>query len=92
MPDAAVNVVRAGSSTSFSGITADKLVPGLLLERPNGAREKTGADKVEQAGRDDEEDLQLGTSTAPVHDVADDTTNDETNHDRQRDRGGGSRE
>lgn len=92
MPDAAVNVVRAGSSTSLSSIAADKLVPLLLLERPNSAREQAGAYQVEQASRDDEENLQLGASTTPVHDVADDATNNEANKDRQGDRGSGCRE
>lgn len=49
MPDTPVNIVRSRTISEFRGITADNLVPLLLLEEPNGAREETCGDKVEKA-------------------------------------------
>jgi hypothetical protein len=49
VPDTPVNIVRSRTISEFRGITADNLVPLLLLKEPDGAREETCGDKVEKA-------------------------------------------
>lgn len=63
VPNAVVNIVGAGTVAYFGGIPADNLVPLGAFERPDGAGKEAGGDKVEEAGRDDEEELELGTNT-----------------------------
>ena len=63
MPNTVVNVVGAGAVAYFGGVTTDNLVPLGALKGPDGAGEETGGDEVEKAGRDYEEELELGTDT-----------------------------
>lgn len=58
MPDTLADIVGTGSRTRFGGITTDDIVPGVVLEVPDGTGEETSGDEVEEAGRDDQEVLQ----------------------------------
>lgn len=63
MPDTLANIVRTGSRTRFGGVTTDDVVPGVVLEVPDGTGEETSGDEVKEASRDDQEILQRGGVT-----------------------------
>ncbi|RKK06791.1 hypothetical protein BFJ66_g17645 [Fusarium oxysporum f. sp. cepae] len=46
MPDTVVDIVRSKTISDFRNITADSLVPLLLLKEPDGARKETYCNKV----------------------------------------------
>ena len=58
VPDALADVVGAGARADLGGVTADDMVPGVDLKVPDGLGEETGGYEVEEAGGDDEEELQ----------------------------------
>lgn len=92
MPDALVNVVGSGTGAKLLSLTTNVLVPLGHLKVPDGTGEETGRDKVQKAGRGDEEDLELGSGTSLVQKVTDDTTDNQANNGGQRDGGRGGRE
>ena len=59
MPDALADVVRSRTRACFAGVASDGMVPCVVFEEPDRAREEAGGDEVEEAGADDEEDLEL---------------------------------
>lgn len=65
MPDALPDVVGSCAGASLGSIASGYVVPVLGFEIPDGSREESSSDKVEEAGRDDEEILKLGRSTTP---------------------------
>lgn len=65
MPNALVDVIGARTSASFGSITTNQLIPLLLLKRPDSTRKEASSNEIEQAGRNDEENLQFGAGTAP---------------------------
>jgi hypothetical protein len=60
VPDAAVNVVRPWPGAVLRGISSGQVVPLLRLEVPYSSGEETSGDQVEEAGGDDQEDLESG--------------------------------
>lgn len=67
MPHALTDIVGARAGACFAGVAADGVVPGVILEKPDGAGEETGGDEVEEAGADYKEDLELsGVAAARV--------------------------
>lgn len=65
VPDALVDVVGPRSGSDLCRIASHCIVPILSLEIPDCSREETGGDEVEEACRDDKEELEFGRSTAP---------------------------
>ena len=65
MPEALSDIVRSGPGSSLGGIAADDVVPGVGLEISHSSGEEPGCDEVEEAGRDNEEVLQLSRASAP---------------------------
>ncbi len=65
VPHALVDIIRAGSRTNFGCVAADGVVPVLGLEVPDCAREETGCYEIEDAGGNDEEELEFGGGAAP---------------------------
>ena len=59
MPHDVVNVVGSRAGAKLGGVAADNLVPLALLKGPDGTGEQASADEIQQAGRRDEEVLQL---------------------------------
>jgi hypothetical protein len=65
VPDTLVDVIRSRSGTKFCGITSDYFVPFICLEIPDRSGEETSSDEIEEAGGDDQKELELGRSTTP---------------------------
>lgn len=59
MPHALPDVIRARAGADFGRVAADKGVPGLVLEIPDAFAEEASRNKVKEACRDSEEDLEF---------------------------------
>ena len=66
MPDTLSDIVRSRTGSCLTGVASDGVVPGVVLEEPDCAREEAGCDEVEEAGAEDQEDLELGCVAATV--------------------------
>lgn len=66
VPDALADVIRSWAIAQLGSVAANDVVPLLLLKVPHRAREQAGTDKVQKAGREDQEPLELGGGTTPV--------------------------
>lgn len=84
MPDTLPNVVRAGSRACFGAVAACQVIPRVHLEIPDTAREEAGSDKIEEAGRDYEKDLQRCCVSASIDHVPDGQSSCETRYDSER--------
>jgi hypothetical protein len=62
VPHALPDVVGARAGADPVGVAADDFVPGVGLEGPDGFGEEARGDEVEEAGGDDEEDLEFGAA------------------------------
>ena len=60
VPHRLVDIIRPRAVAELGGVASDELVPGVLLKEPHGPREEAGGNEIQQTGRDDEEELQLG--------------------------------
>lgn len=65
VPHALVNVIRARPAAGFRGIAAKGYVPLLRLKVPDRSGEEASGDEVQQTRRSHEEQLQLGSRSAP---------------------------
>ena len=65
VPDTLVDVIGPRSGSDLCRIASHCIVPILSLEIPDCSREETGGDEVEEACRDDKEELESGRSTSP---------------------------
>lgn len=65
VPHALVNVIGTRSISKFCGVTADNLVPFLLLEITHCPGEESSGDEIQEARRNDKEYLQLGCGPSP---------------------------
>lgn len=59
MPDALADVVRSWTGACLAGIASDGVVPRVVFEEPDCAREEAGGYEVEEASADYQEDLEL---------------------------------
>lgn len=57
MPNTPANVVGARPGAQLCGVTADNLVPLVLLKVPDTLGEEASSNEVQEAGRNDEEEL-----------------------------------
>ncbi|KAB8437403.1 hypothetical protein FH972_025081 [Carpinus fangiana] len=60
VPYGLANIVAAGARTRLGGISTSQLVPSVLLQIPDASAKETGGNEVEEAGGDDQEDLEGG--------------------------------
>ena len=84
VPHALADIVRAWTGSRLSCVTAGYLVPRVLLEVPDAAREETSGHEVEDAGGGNEKDLERGCETAAVDDIADGQSSRQTDDDSER--------
>jgi hypothetical protein len=66
MPNALPDIIATRAGTSFCSTFASELDPSVLFEIPNTFREQTRSHEIEEACRDDEEDLQGSFVTSLV--------------------------
>lgn len=52
VPHALADVVGSWSGACFAGVASDGVVPSVVFEEPDRAREEAGGDEVEEAGAD----------------------------------------
>jgi len=57
VPDTLVNIIRTRPRTELRGIHSHYLVPFICLQVPHAPGEETGSDEIEEAGRDNQEEL-----------------------------------
>jgi hypothetical protein len=65
VPDGLADVVRAGPGADLGDVAANEGVPLVYFEVADGLGEEPGGDEVEEAGGDDEQELQRRVVTAP---------------------------
>jgi hypothetical protein len=65
VPDTLVYVIRTSSGSEFRGITSNYLVPSVRFQIPHASGEETGSDEIEEAGRDNQKELEPGRGTTP---------------------------
>jgi hypothetical protein len=78
VPYALPDVVTSRTCASFRRALPSELDPGVLFKVPYAFREETGSDQVEEACRDDEEDLQTCAIAALVDEPSDEGARTET--------------
>lgn len=66
VPDALVNIIRAGSGAKLGGFTTNKLIPLLLLKVPHATGEQTSGDEIQQARGRDQEELDARSRATPI--------------------------
>lgn len=66
VPNDLVNIIGTRAISQLLSVTANDVVPFLLLKVANSTGEQTGRDEVEQTGRNHEEDLHVGGRTTPA--------------------------
>lgn len=59
MPDALPDVVGSWTGACLAGVASDGVVPGVVFEEPDCAREEAGGYEVQEASADHEEDLEF---------------------------------
>jgi hypothetical protein len=65
VPNTLIDIIRAGSVAELTSFTTNVLVPSSHLETPDRSREKACANEVEEAGRQNKEELEFGARTTP---------------------------
>jgi hypothetical protein len=65
VPDTLVYVIRTSSGSELRGITSNYLVPSVCFQIPYASGEETSSDEIEEAGRDNQKDLEPGRGTTP---------------------------
>jgi hypothetical protein len=80
------NVVRTRACARFCCAFPGQFDPSVLLKVPHTFREETCSDQVEEASRNDEEDLQTCSVAALVDEVPNESACAETAKDGERER------
>lgn len=65
VPDTLVNIIGTRSVSKLISFTTNVLVPLGHLETPDRARKEASTDEVQEAGRENEEELKSGARTTP---------------------------
>jgi hypothetical protein len=65
VPDTLVNIIGTRPVSKLISFTTNVLVPLGHLETPDRARKKTGTHEVQEAGRENEEELKFGARATP---------------------------
>jgi len=84
MPDTLPDIITPRPSPGLGRALASQLDPRILLEIPHALGEQARSNKVQEARRDDEEDLQRRLVAALVDEVADERAGTQATEHRER--------
>jgi hypothetical protein len=86
VPHTLPNIIRTRAGARFCCALPSQFDPSVLLKVPDTFREETCSDQIEEASRNDEEDLQTRSVAALVNEVSDESACAETAKDGERKR------